>query len=50
MTVFMIFAVFMTIPASAQVPGDLDCNGFMDVADLVKFLKFLDHPCGFWWE
>jgi hypothetical protein len=33
--------------AGGQIPGDLNCNGFMDVSDFVKFLNFLNQPCDF---
>ncbi len=37
----------LSVPASAQVPGDLNCNGFMDVSDLVGFLNAFNLPCDF---
>lgn len=29
----------------AQVPGDLNCNGAVDVADLVSIVNILEYPC-----
>lgn len=39
--------ILLAAPAFAQGPGDLNCNGFMDVSDLVRFLNFLNNPCEF---
>lgn len=39
--------VLLTAPVSAQGQGDLNCNGYMDVSDLVRFLGFMNHPCEF---
>jgi len=41
LTAIMLF----TIPAIAQVPGDLNCSGWLDVADLVHIVNILGFPC-----
>jgi len=42
----IITVVFVAQPA-AHVPGDLNCNGFVDVADLIVFVNALHYPCDF---
>ena len=39
--------LLFAVPVSAQGQGDLNCNGFMDVSDLVRFLNLLNVPCDF---
>lgn len=39
--------ILSAAPAFAQAPGDLNCNGFLDVADLVRILGYLSNPCEF---
>lgn len=39
--------ILLATPAFSQAPGDLNCNGYMDVADLVRILGYLRNPCEF---
>jgi hypothetical protein len=47
LSVTLIVILLFTAPVLAQAPGDLNCNGFVDVSDLVGFLNFLNQPCSF---
>ncbi len=46
---FIIAVIFLTIPASAQVPcGDLNCNGWcFEVVDFVMGLRIIGQRCDF---
>ena len=39
--------MFSAVHVTAQVPGDINCNGFVDVSDMVRFIDFLNNPCDF---
>jgi hypothetical protein len=43
--IVLITVMLFTLPAVAQVSGDLNCNGWIDVADLVFIVNILGFPC-----
>ncbi len=47
--VILIAAIFFSVsaPAFAQVPGDLNCNGIVDAADLSIITNAFNFPCDF---